>query len=172
MDRKNIEAVFRALNDSGARYLVVGGLAVIAHGFLRVTKDLDLVLDFEPANVLKAVEALESLGFQPLVPVPFRAFADAENRRSWREDKNARVFQIWSDRFPTVRIDLFLDSPFDFGPAWQGAIRNEILPGLVVPFVGLEILLAMKREAGRPQDHIDIAQLERLRDWKAPRPPG
>jgi hypothetical protein len=172
MDRTNIEAVFRALNDGEVRYLVVGGLAVIAHGFLRVTKDLDLVLDFEPANVSRAVVAFEGLGYQPLVPVPFKAFADSANRRSWREEKDARVFQIWSDRFPTARIDLFLEAPFEFGPAWQGAVRSEIVPGLVVPFVGLDLLLAMKREAGRPQDRIDIAQLERLRDWKAPRPPG
>lgn len=49
-------------------------------------------------------------------------------RQPGREDKNARVFQVRSDRFPTARIDLFLDSPFEFGPAWQGAIRDEIAP--------------------------------------------
>lgn len=37
-----IESVLKALNDSGVRYLVVGGIAVVMHGHLRTTLDLDL----------------------------------------------------------------------------------------------------------------------------------
>lgn len=40
-----IESVLKALNDSGVRYLVVGGIAVVMHGHLRTTADLDLVVD-------------------------------------------------------------------------------------------------------------------------------
>ena len=43
------------------RYLVAGGLAVVAHGYLRFTADVDLIVDLEPANVTRAVAALESL---------------------------------------------------------------------------------------------------------------
>ncbi len=39
------EPVFRALNDTGARYVVVGGLATVPHGYARVTADADLVVD-------------------------------------------------------------------------------------------------------------------------------
>lgn len=42
------EPVFRALNDSGARYVTVGGFAVLLQGALRTTADLDLMIDLEP----------------------------------------------------------------------------------------------------------------------------
>jgi len=47
------------------RYLVVGGLAVVAHGHARFTGDLDLVLDLDPANALRAVETLAALDYRP-----------------------------------------------------------------------------------------------------------
>jgi hypothetical protein len=48
-----IEAVLDALNRAQARYLVVGGVAVVLHGYLRTTADLDLVLHLTPDNVRK-----------------------------------------------------------------------------------------------------------------------
>lgn len=43
MELRSIEAVLGALNAAGVRYLIVGGLAVNAHGYQRATMDLDLV---------------------------------------------------------------------------------------------------------------------------------
>jgi len=43
--------ICRTLNDSGARYLPIGGFAVIAHGAGRFTKDIDLLIDDAPDNV-------------------------------------------------------------------------------------------------------------------------
>ena len=43
--------ICRALNDSGARYLLIGGFAVIAHGAGRFTKDIALLIDDSPDNV-------------------------------------------------------------------------------------------------------------------------
>ncbi len=45
MEVRSIEAIVRSLNDAGVRYLIAGGLAVIAHGYTRVTQDVDLILD-------------------------------------------------------------------------------------------------------------------------------
>ena len=39
------EPVFRALNDAGVRYVIVGGFATVLHGHPRLTADIDLVLD-------------------------------------------------------------------------------------------------------------------------------
>jgi hypothetical protein len=50
MDRSSLETVIGALNAAPVRYLIAGGLAVIAHGYLRLTKDLDLVLSLDPEN--------------------------------------------------------------------------------------------------------------------------
>ena len=62
MQRDSIITIVRALNKSGVRYLIVGGLAVVAHGYLRFTADLDLMLDLETANVNRCIDALKTLG--------------------------------------------------------------------------------------------------------------
>src|SRR5438105_3194628 len=93
-----IEAVLAALNAARVRYLIAGGVAVVLHGHLRATADLDLIVQLTPENALDAVRALESLGFRPIAPVPAAMFADAEARRNWVEDKGMTVFGLWSDR--------------------------------------------------------------------------
>lgn len=42
------------------RYLVAGGVAVVLHGYLRTTADLDLIVQLEPDNTLRALNALET----------------------------------------------------------------------------------------------------------------
>jgi hypothetical protein len=61
-----IEQVLSALNASRVRYLVVVEVAVVLHGHLRATADLDLVVQLGAENALGAVRALESLGFRPV----------------------------------------------------------------------------------------------------------
>lgn len=51
----------RALNQSGARYLVIGGFAIRAAGFSRTTMDVDLLVDTSPDNEARVYEALRSL---------------------------------------------------------------------------------------------------------------
>ncbi|MCH7891199.1 MAG: hypothetical protein IH921_06830 [Gemmatimonadetes bacterium] len=55
MKLRTLEAIFAVLNGGGVRYLVAGGVAVNAHGYQRMTQDLDLVLDLERNNVLTAL---------------------------------------------------------------------------------------------------------------------
>ena len=57
MKLASLEAIVRVLNDAHARYLVVGGLAVAAHGYGRATFDIDLVIQLQPDNVRRAMGA-------------------------------------------------------------------------------------------------------------------
>ena len=164
MVARSVEQIFRSLNEAGVRYLVAGGLAVVAHGFVRFTNDVDIVLDLEESNCRGALGALARLGYRPLVPVALEEFADAGKRREWSKEKGARVFQLFSDKHSTTRIDLFLEAPFDFGEVYERRSRQAVEPDLDVPFVGLDDLIDMKRRAGRPQDHADAEKLEQLRD--------
>lgn len=164
MKLASLEAIVRVLNDAGARFLVAGGLAVVAHGYGRVTFDVDLVVQLQPDNVLRAMKALESLGYRPLVPVSARDFADPETRQGWIRDKRMIVFQLHSDRHPETRIDLFVSEPFDFDAEYEQALTGEILPGLQVRFVRVEALIRMKEAAGREKDREDIRQLKALMD--------
>lgn len=163
MERKSVETVFRALNEFEVRYLVVGGLAVLAHGAARLTQDIDLVVALEPENATRALRALAQLGYRPLVPVSLEDFARPERRRTWIEEKGAEVFQLVSELHKTARVDLFLEEPFDFDAAWDRAYWAEVANSLRVPFVGLDDLIAMKESAARPQDLLDVENLRKLR---------
>ncbi len=158
----SLEAIVRVLNTAQARYLIVGGLAVAAHGYGRVTFDVDLVVQLKPANVQRAMSALETLGYRPLVPVAARDFVNAAKRDAWIRDKGMVVFQMHSDQHPDTRIDLFAAEPFDFDQEYNSAMVGEILPDLHARFVRIETLIQMKEVAGREKDREDIRQLRLL----------
>lgn len=163
MERRSFERIANALDAAGVRYLVCGGLAVVAHGHVRFTADVDLALDMAPDNLRAAIRALEGLGYVPRAPVPFASFADPDARAAWMRDKQLAVFSLHSPEHPATEVDLFVDPPLDVPAALRRAVRMEIAPGVEVPFAGLEDLLAMKRSAGRPVDLEDVSRLEALR---------
>jgi uncharacterized protein (DUF1330 family) len=157
-----VEAVLDALNRAGVRYLVVGGVAVVLHGYLRTTADLDLVIHLAPENALRAVRALAALRYQPRAPVNFEAFAQREARESWLRENGLTVFSLWSPARPTLEIDLFVSEPFDFEAAYARALRVR-LERSEATVVSLDDLIALKRQANRPRDQEDVAALEALK---------
>jgi hypothetical protein len=162
--RFSVESIVGALNAAGVRYLIGGGLAVVAHGHVRFTADVDLLLDLESQNVLRAIDALEGLGYRPRAPVPFRAFADPLTRQEWLRDKGLTVFSLSSDSHPATEVDLFVETPIDFEAAYRRAERREVGAGVEAVFVGFDDLVYLKEQAGRPIDLDDIAQLKAIRD--------
>ena len=163
MERRSVEAIVRALNDAGARYLIAGGLAVVAHGYLRFTADVDLILDLDTENVRKTLNALQGLGYCPRVPVPAEQFLDADVRARWIREKGMKVFSLISAQHPKTEVDLFAESPLDFNRAAANAMMVDVAPGVRATIVSLEDLLFLKKQAGRPLDLEDIRQLEQLR---------
>jgi hypothetical protein len=157
----DLERIFAALESSGARYLVVGGIAVVLHGHLRFTADLDLMLALDEANVEAALSALSSLGYRPRAPVRLRAFADPEQRADWERTKGLTVFSLWSAELPGTEVDLFVADPVPFEPAWERRLQAD-LGGLSIQVASLADLIEMKRRAGRPQDLDDLRQLEAI----------
>ena len=163
MEVRSVEAVIRALNDAKVQYLIVGGLAVNAHGFVRLTRDIDIVLALTPDNATRGLRALLAIGYHLSAPVTPEEFADAKLRESWRRDKGMIVLKLWSDEHRRTPVDIFVYEPFDFASETLALQSMEIHPGLLAPVVSFETLLQMKREAGRPQDLIDIEELQRGR---------
>lgn len=156
------DSLFQALNETGVRYVVVGGLATVLHGYARLTADVDVLVDLEPARARLFVAALTRLGFVPRVPVDALDFADPEIRRSWIVDKGMQVFSMVDRENPMRVVDLFVEHPLDFEQLWSRATRYE-LHSAVVHVASIPDLIQLKRLAGRPQDLDDIEQLERLR---------
>lgn len=122
---------------------------------------LDLIVQLESENVLRALRALASLGYRPRASVAAEDFADESLRESWIREKNLQVFSFWSHDSPGLEVDLFVREPFDFDAAYTST--EEIrLESTIVRVVPRQLLIEMKRRAGRPRDLEDVEALEAL----------
>ena len=158
----SVISIVKSLNDAGVKYLIVGGLAVNAHGFARLTVDVDLVIGLEKENIITGLRVLNSIGYQPSIPVSAEEFANPENREAWRKDKGMLVLKMWSDENKRTPIDIFVYEPFSLSEELKSAKWDWISDNVQAPFVSLNTLLAMKRDAKREKDLLDIAALQKL----------
>jgi len=163
MSAARYESIIAALESANVRYVIAGGFAVNLHGFLRFTKDLDLILDLAPDNATRAMDVIASCGLQPRVPVPLKEFADLAKRTDWFENRKMLVFQVWHPEDPTCTVDLFIRNPIDFDSLWSRSNRAN-LGSTPCRFAGIDDLIAMKADAARPQDLRDIEELRRLQE--------
>jgi hypothetical protein len=163
MEVRSVEAIVTALNRAGVQYLIVGGLAVNAHGYVRLTRDVDIVLGLERSNAERGLNALVEAGYRLAVPATPADFADPETREYWRREKQMIVLKLWSDEHRRTPVDVFVYEPFDFAAEIRRASVQQVCPGVSAPVVSLETLLEMKRAAARPHDFIDIEELQRAR---------
>lgn len=157
----DFDLIFRSLHEAGARYLVVGGVAVVLHGYPRFTADLDLVVALDPENVRAALGALRALGYRPRAPVVAEDLADPLKRKQWRGEKGMVVFSLWSPEHPLTEIDLFVEEPFPFPEAYARSVRVEF-GSVPVTVACIDDVVELKRRAGRPKDHDDVRALRAL----------
>jgi len=166
MEVRSVEAIVRALNSAEVQYLVVGGLAVNAHGYERLTRDIDLVIGLDPQNIIRGLRALLEIGYRMSIPVTPEQFADAEQRESWRREKNMVVLKLWSDEHRRTPVDVFIYEPFVFAEEYSAAKWEVVAGDQKAPIIQYETLVKMKTLAGRPQDLadiVDLAEVQKLR---------
>jgi hypothetical protein len=133
------------LSDAGADFLIVGAHAVAVHARPRATGDLDIWVRPTPENAERVWMALERFG-APLHEL---------DRGDLLSDD--MVFQIG---VAPNRIDILTDiGSVGFEEAWSHRVEVT-LAGLSVPVIGRDHLIRAKREAGRPRDLADLAELE------------
>ena len=166
MKAESLQAIIVGLNEANVRYLVVGGLAVVAHGYVRYTVDVDLVVALNLENIRPALAVFERLRYRPRVPVKLLDFADKSIRESWIRDKGMVVFQLISDQHIDTNVDLFVSMPFDFDVQWRKADWQPVVGGVRAPVLALEELLTMKRRVDRSKDRIDVEALEKMHGLK------
>ncbi len=153
--------LFDALNKSNIRYVVVGGLATVLHGYVRLTVDIDLAVDLTPNEAKKAISTLTQLGLVPQLPLNPSDFANPQTRQIWNREKNMQVFSMVDPRHPLRIVDLFVENPIPFEDLWNRS-RTVQVDTASIRIASLVDLIHMKQLAGRPQDLIDIEQLEQI----------
>lgn len=166
MELRSVEAIAKCLSEAECRYLVVGGIAVNAHGYERFTNDVDLVISLQPENIIRALHALKNIDYHPIVPITPEAFADPENRAKWEREKEMLVLKLWSDKHRRTPVDVFIKEPFNFDEEWKQATHHKLSENAIVPVISYGTLLKMKQEAGRDKDLLDISSLQKLDPYR------
>lgn len=156
--------VLSSLSKNDVRFIVVGGVAVNAHGFQRFTHDIDLVIELSKDNLEKALSVLKELGFKPRIPVQIEEFNDSEKREQWIKEKGMMVFTLISSDLNELVVDIFAEEPFNFEETIANCFRDNLSEEESIPFLDLDSLIEMKQKAGRPHDLRDIEELQLLRN--------
>ena len=162
------QPLFRALDASGTRYVVVGGVATVLHGYARLTVDVDLILDLERDAAARAMRALVALGFRPRVPVDAEDFADEGIRERWVRDKGMQVFSLFKPDDPLLSVDVFVEHPVDFEGLYARAEVCDI-EAVPVRIASIPDLIRLKRLSDRPRDREDVEKLEEILRLKGER---
>ncbi|MEO5622799.1 MAG: nucleotidyltransferase [Dokdonella sp.] len=141
---QDLKEFIRLLGEHDVRYLVVGGAAVNALGFVRMTEDIDFWLQRSEENADKALAALSEFGF-------------GEFSRDDMLDPKAVLMM----GRPPHRIDLLTGiSGRDFDDCYPRRVYGQ-LGGVRVPLISLDDLLINKRASARPKDLADVDEFAR-----------
>jgi len=136
--------LFRTLNRYKVRYLIVGSYALAFYKEPRFTNDLDIWIDANVENAEKLYKALNRFG-APLKDISIKYFTRKKN-----------IYQIG---IAPVRIDIMMGLPgLEFDAAWKNRKKSKY-GGVFVNIIGIKELIYSKRKAKRPQDILDIKDL-------------
>lgn len=154
--------IIHSLVEHGVRFLLAGGMAVQAHGYVRITLDVDIVPSPDQANMARLAAALKEMDAAAVDDRGNRLPLDLSHPESLALRNYFLVTRHGAlDLFNGSRPDLKRFRSLD------DASLEITFEGLRVRVIGKDDLIAMKREAGRPKDLEDIAALteaERRRD--------
>jgi len=142
----------RSLNAEAARYVLIGGFAVVLHGFVRTTKDIDLLVDPSADNLQRIRRALSSL---PDNAVALVCDDDVEHYG---------VVRV-ADEIVVDLMGSACDITYDEA---RSGIEVFTIGGVAIPVASKSLLIRMK-DTLRPGDLMDRAYLEaRIAEEEAP----
>lgn len=134
-----------------AKFVVIGGFAVIANRFVRATEDVDFLVPDDPGNdrrVLAALRELDGVRMRDEVPL---ADEHLLGQAHLRVLTRAGIIDVMRGGLP----------PLDFDTVASEAM-NAAYDGLDIPVAGLRSIVGFKRLAGRPRDRNDLIGLEEI----------
>jgi hypothetical protein len=143
------DRIFAALDQAGVDYVTVGGFALIAHGVVRATEDVDIIPGPASANLSKLAAALQSLGAsphgEPATPLVPDLLDRAANMRF--ETEAGQVDVLLAEQYRSLFDDLR-----------EQALTVDV-DGTPVIVVSRNDLIRLKAGSGRDRDVLDIGEL-------------
>jgi predicted nucleotidyltransferase len=141
----DLKDLFRLLNEKNVEYVIVGGYAVAFHGYIRATKDIDILFHSTPENITRLMAALSGFGIS----------ATSMDKSVF--SKPGQILRIGS---PPLMVELINNvSGVTFQEIWNRRVQGNY-GEVIVPFISKSDLLITKKTAGRPQDIRDVEELE------------
>ena len=163
---KTVE-LLQALSDENVQYVLVGGLAVQLHGFMRATFDIDLVLAMDDGNLARFIDVAKRFGLKPGIPVPIDSLRDAGQIEQWHREKGMLAFSLREPQAAGSVVDVLVRPEISFETLVANAVKGALF-GRLVLIASIDDLLAMKRAANRPKDQLDIVALEKIKRGEDP----
>ncbi len=156
-----LRLLLQRLREAEIDFVLVGGLAVNAWGYLRATRDVDLVPDPSPENLARLDALLVGLGGK--VEVGGRLLGSSAIRTFLRTGDRTLVLTALG------RIDILQGLPQVPSFAALDERSSEVdLEGLTVKVCSFDDLVTMKRASDRPRDRDDLEALEAAREGRGP----
>ena len=143
---KDFKELLKLLNENGVKYLLIGGYAVVLHGYVRNTNDLDIVVSDDPDNAQRVVKALTAFGF---------GGDELDAGLFTQKDSLVRM------GVEPVRIEIlnYLEG-INFDDAYERRKRIWV-EDIEIDVISLDDLLANKKAVGRLRDLADIEELKK-----------
>jgi hypothetical protein len=156
-----IAELLQSLSDEQVQYVLVGGLAVQLHGFLRSTFDIDLVLAMDDANLTRFISMAKRLGLVPAMPVPIDSLLNPALIDQWFREKGMLAFSLREPQAGGSVVDVIVRTEVPFDKLIANAAVGALF-GRQVRIASIDDLLIMKRSANRPKDQLDVIALEKI----------
>jgi hypothetical protein len=162
-----IAELLQSLSDGQVQYVLVGGLAVQLHGFMRSTFDIDLVLAMTDENLVRFIAVAKRYSLVPTIPVPIDSLRDSIQIDQWHREKGMLAFSLRDPRIGGSVVDVLVRPEVPFDRLMANAVAGELFSRQVW-IASIDDLLAMKRIANRPKDQLDVAALEKIKRGEDP----
>jgi hypothetical protein len=149
----DLRALLGTLNEHGVDYVVIGGVAVAAHGYVRATRDLDIVPEPSGHNADRLARALASMG-ATLTLGGGRPFRPAGDVTTLRRRRNMTL----DTRHGALDVVQAAPGVPSYAALEERSKRSDLL-GVPVRVCSLDDLREMKMARGSDRDQLDLSNL-------------
>ncbi|MBF0488992.1 MAG: hypothetical protein HQL15_00055 [Candidatus Omnitrophica bacterium] len=153
--------ILKEFQKQEVKYIIVGGMAINLHGYLRSTADMEVLVEMSEVNLKKIVTILRKKGYRVKQPVDPMGIADMKTRRDWIRNKNMKAFNFYKEK-EMKEVDIIIESPVTYEAAQKNVLHLKI-DNLTVFVISIGDLIKMKSKAGREIDLADVKQLKKIR---------